>query len=99
LWDDEFVGWVDRFAAMDLKERPRPILPNGKQLFPDALRARVYRFFIERIKRLSPSTRIALCGETPEMWEELRAELGMTPENYVCACGPDSVPGNPLFRS
>ena len=84
---------------MDPKVRPRPILPNGKQLFPDDLRARVYRFFIEKIKSLSPRTRIAICGETPEMWEKLRPELGMTPENYVCACGPDSVPGNPLFSS
>jgi hypothetical protein len=98
LWDDEFVGWVDKFAAMDPKARPRPIIPNGKQLFPDELRARVYRFFIEKIKTLSPSTRIALCGETPEMWDALGPDLGMTPENYVCACGPDSVPGNPLFR-
>ena len=99
LWDDEFVGWVDKYAAMEPKERPRPIIPNGKQLFPDELRASVYRFFMERIRKLSPSTRIALCGETPEMWEALRNELGMTPENYVCACGPDSVPGNPLFLS
>jgi spore photoproduct lyase len=99
LWDEEFVAWVDKFAAMDPKERPRPILPNGKQLFPNDLRARVYRFFIQKIKVLSPTTRIAICGETPEMWQELRPELGMTPENYVCACGPDSVPGNPLFKA
>ncbi|MBM4087500.1 MAG: hypothetical protein FJ272_22120 [Planctomycetes bacterium] len=97
LWDEEFVAWVDRFAAMDPKERPRPILPNGKQLFPHETRARVYRFFVERIQRLSPKTRIALCGETPEMWEELRTELRMTPDDYVCACGPVSVPGSPLL--
>lgn len=70
---------------------------NGKQLFPHEARARVYRFFIERIKELSPTTRIALCGETPDMWDELRSELGMDPGDYVCACGPTSVPGNPLF--
>jgi hypothetical protein len=97
LWDPEFVAAVDHLAALPPEQRPRPILPNGKQLFPDELRARVYRFFIERIRALSPSTRIALCGETPEMWTALRDELGMTPEHYVCACGPDSVPGNALF--
>lgn len=98
LWDPEFVASVDRAAALPPAERPRPILPNGKQLFPDSLRARVYRFFIERIRALSPGTRIALCGETPEMWAELGADLGMTPEHYVCACGPDSVPGNALLQ-
>jgi len=99
LWDEEFVSWVDKFAEMEPTQRPRPILPNGKQLFPHEVRAGVYRFFIERIKRLSPRTKISLCGETPEMWEELRSELGMTPERYVCACGPDSVPGNPILEA
>jgi len=97
LWDPEFVAAVERSAALPPEQRPRPILPNGKQLFPDELRLAVYRFFIERIRALSPTTRMALCGETPEMWAALRAELGMTPEHYVCACGPDSVPGNALL--
>jgi len=97
FWDDEFLGYIDTFAAMEPSDRPRDILPNGKQLFPHEARARVYRFFIERIKALSPTTRIALCGETPDMWQELAADLEMEPSNYVCACGPTSVPGNPLF--
>jgi len=37
-------------------------------------------------------------GETPEMWEAPREELGMAPEHYVCTCGPDSVPGHPLMQ-
>jgi hypothetical protein len=98
LWDEEFVGWVDKFAAMEPAQRPQPIIPNGKQLFPHELRARVYRFFVKKIGELAPDTRVALCGETPEMWDELRDELGMTPDRYVCACGPDSVPGNPLLK-
>ncbi len=98
LWDEDFAGWVDRMAALEPKARPRPILPNGKQLFSDELRARAYRFFIEQIRKRSPATRIALCGETPEMWAALASDLGMTPDNYVCACGPDSVPGHPLLH-
>jgi len=97
FWDEEFLAYVDEFAAMDSAERPQDIIPNGKQIFPHHARAEVYRFFIEQVQRRSPGTRIALCGETPEMWEELHAELGMDPSNYVCACGPNSVPGNPLF--
>ncbi|NOZ23093.1 MAG: hypothetical protein GXP25_18625 [Planctomycetes bacterium] len=97
FWDEEFLGYIDGFAAMDPDKRPRDIFPNGKQLFPHEARAEVYRFFIRRIKTLSPTTRIALCGETPDMWEDLGSELGMDPSNYVCACGPTSVPGHPMF--
>jgi len=97
LWDDEFLGYVDRYAAMEPAERPRPILPNGKQVFPHEARLGVYRFFLAEIRRRSPGTRVALCGETPEMWDELSDELGMSPDCYVCACGPTSVPGNPLL--
>ena len=97
LWDDELLGYVDQYAAMEPEDRPRPIIPNGKQLFPHHARARVYRFFMDEVWQRSPKTRIALCGETPEMWDELGGELGMDPENYVCACGPTSVPGHPLL--
>ena len=97
LWDDEYAGYVDEFAAMPPEQRPYPIIPNGKQLFPHDARVRMYRHFTDQIRRLSPATRIAFCGETPEIWAEFKDEVGMTPENYVCACGPTSAPGNPLF--
>lgn len=99
LWDDEYAGYVDQYAAMEPSQRPYPVLPNGKQLFPHEARVRLYRFFIERIRELSPHTRIAFCGETPQIWEEFREEVGMVPGEYVCACGPTSVPGNPLFQA
>ena len=72
-------------------------MPNGKQVCPHEARARVYRFFLAEVRRRSPGTRVALCGETPEMWDELGDELGMSPDRYVCACGPTSVPGTPLL--
>jgi len=97
LWDEEYLDYVDKYAAMDPDERPRGILPNGKQVFPHDARARVYSFFINKIREINTDVRIALCGETPEMWDEMDPELGMTPDNYVCACGPTSVPGNPLL--
>lgn len=98
LWDDEYRGYVEQYAAMEPSERPVPIIPNGKQVFPHEARLRIYRFLIEHIRRLNATVPISLCGETPEMWEALREELGMTPEHYVCTCGPDSVPGNPLLQ-
>ena len=98
LWDDEYRGYVEQYAAMEPSERPVPIIPNGKQVFPHEARLRIYRFLIEHIRRLNATVPISLCGETPEMWEALRKELGMTPEHYVCTCGPDSAPGNPLLQ-
>jgi hypothetical protein len=95
LWDNEYLGYVDEYADMEPDQRPRGIFPNGKQVFPHDARAKVYRFFLERIRNLSRDTRVALCGETPEIWEELGSELGMEPADYVCACGSTSTPGNP----
>lgn len=97
LWDEEYRGYVARYAAMAPAERPRPIIPQGKQVFPHAARAQVYRFLLGEVRRYDRAIPVSLCGETPEMWEELAGELQMTPENYVCTCGPDSVPGNPLL--
>ena len=97
LWDDEYAAYVDRFAAMAPEDRPYPVLPNGKQLFPHEARVAMYRLFTDRIRELSPRTRIAFCGETPEIWREFQHEVGMTPQEYVCACGPTSVPGHRLF--
>jgi len=97
LWDPEFLAHIDRYAAMEPGQRPRPILPNGKQVFPHDARLGVYRFFLDEIRTRSPGTRVALCGETPEMWHALGPTLGMTPDHYVCACGPTAVPGNPLL--
>jgi len=98
LWDPAFRAYVDTYAATPDAARPFDVIPNGKHIFPHDARASVYRFFIGRINALNPDTRIALCGETPEMWDELHGELGMVPDEYVCACGPTSVPGNPLFN-
>jgi hypothetical protein len=97
LWDEQYSGYVDQYAAMDPEDRPYPILPNGKQLFPHEARVAMYRVFIDRIRELAPKTRIAFCGETPEIWAEFQDEVGMTPADFVCACGPTSVPGHPLL--
>jgi len=67
LWDREFADHVHTYAAMPPGDRPIPVTPNGKQLFPHEARLTVYRFLVDCIRRHSPNTRVALCGETPEM--------------------------------
>jgi len=98
LLDPEYV---DACREMYAGEPPgKPYWPAGKQMFPHELRLQILRFFVERIRRFDPDVPISFCDETPEMWAEFtREELGHGPEEYVCTCGPTSVPGNPLLRS
>jgi hypothetical protein len=65
--------------------------------FPHEIRERIYRYFIRRIREVSPETPLVICLETPEMWGALGNELGMDPDNYVCCCGPSCTPENPLL--
>lgn len=69
---------------------------TGGKLPHDA-RAEIHQFYIDEIHRVSPSTRISLCAETRKMWDSFGHKLGMSPKNFVCNCGPTSVPGNPLL--
>ena len=64
---------------------------------PHPVREEIYRFFLEKIREVSPGTPVVTCLETPEMWNSLGDELRMSPENYICCCGPTSTPENPLF--
>jgi hypothetical protein len=71
--------------------------PSSKHILPHHLRREVYDFALGEIRRRDQRVRVALCNETIEMWAELGPQLGISPEEYVCGCGPTSVPGNPLF--
>ena len=69
----------------------------GKYLFPHALRESALRFAVSEIRRCSPQTPVSICNETPAMWAAMGDLLDMKPDHYVCCCGPDSVPGNPML--
>ena len=96
LLDAEYVAMARELYSGEPPEKP--FWPGGKQMFPHEARAAIYRFFIEHMRELDPDVPISLCDETPEMWGEFADELAGTPAEYVCACGPTSVPGNPLLR-
>jgi hypothetical protein len=40
---------------------------------------------------------VSVCHGTPATWDALGALTGMTPENYICNCGPTSTPGDPVY--
>ena len=61
--------------------------------FPHQARAKVYSYYIDEIRRLSPATPVSLCSERRELWDMLAQKLTMSPEDLFCCCGGQSVPG------
>jgi spore photoproduct lyase len=65
--------------------------------FPPELRAELYREVAHLFEQYSPRTRVALCLEAPDVWQDLADCL--TPRQggqFLCNCGPRAVP--PLWR-
>lgn len=58
----------------------------------------VYRFCIETVRRLSPATPVSVCHGTAHTWQALGEAMRMTPEEYICNCGPLSTPGGPVYE-
>ncbi|MEW6360234.1 MAG: radical SAM protein [Planctomycetota bacterium] len=84
-FDEEFVRAMRQDATL-LKERQ-----CGP--FPHRVRAEIYNFYIDEIRKVAPDVPISLSTETSEMWETLGEKLGFGPYNYVCGCGPQCTPG------
>lgn len=61
--------------------------------FPDEVRATIYRHYLAEIRKRHPTIPVSLSTESWEMWKALAPEFGMTATNYVCGCGPQTVPG------
>jgi len=71
----------------------------GKHTFPHDYRLKIYRHVFNEIRKMDPHVPISICNETKEMWQALDEFLRpMTPKDYVCCCGPTSVPGNPWLK-
>jgi hypothetical protein len=107
----ELLGWMDyedlvRILPPDLLD---PAMLEAARAAADALRGdrsgpfpesthqEIYRFCVETVRRLSPRTPVAVCHGTPETWEALGPLMGMTPDRYICNCGPTSAPGDAIY--
>ncbi len=87
----EYVAAMEE-AADDMKE-----VHTGP--FPPAVRAEVYRFFIEEVRRWSKEVPIYLSTESRELWDELGPQIGQDKRAFVCGCGPLALPGGGLAVS
>jgi len=88
LFDDEYKAVIEKLAEENA-------VNYVKQIIPHEYRLKIYRFFINELKRISANTPFSICMETPDMWNELRDDIGMNENDYVCCCGPESVPRHP----
>ena len=66
--------------------------------FTQQTHADIYSFCIDAVRRLSPRTPVSVCHGTAATWNALGGKMKMTPENYICNCGPLSAPGGRLYE-
>jgi len=60
--------------------------------FPEWVRAEIYEYHLREIRRWSTDVPVSLSTENWKMWSRLGATLGCNALNYVCGCGPNSIP-------
>jgi len=108
----ELLGWmtVDDLLAILPRDLLEPGALAGAEAARDELRdvtwgpftqethELVYRYLIETVQRLSPGTPVSPCHGTPATWRALGGLIGMTPDDYLCNCGPQSAPGGRLYE-
>ena len=107
----ELLGWMDVTdllamfdrdlldpAAVRAAENARDQLAEVRWgPFTQETHEDIYRFCIETVRRLSPQTPVSVCHGTPATWEALGDAVKMSPQDYICNCGPQSAPSGELY--
>ena len=60
--------------------------------FPPEVRAEIYEFHFNEIRRHNAEIPVSLSTESPVLWGMLGEKLATGPATYVCGCGPNSTP-------
>ncbi len=95
VFDRAFLDPVAVRAAEDAREALREV-PWGP--FTQQTHEEVYRYCIETVREISPSTPVSVCHGTEATWGALGSDMAMTPDCYLCNCGPDATPGCALYE-
>ena len=107
----ELLGWMEAEDLLALFDRdvldPKAVAAAeaaAEELrqvrwgpFDQATHDEIYRFCVDQVRRLSPTTPVSVCHGTPATWQSLGPGMAMTPTQYVCNCGPQSAPGGDIY--
>lgn len=87
------LGDLDE-AALEAARAEAPTMAGVKGApFPPRLRAELYAEVAAMIREASPTTRVALCLETPEVWDRVgNAVVPRRGRAFLCNCGPGATP-------
>ena len=91
MLDPDFLQEAEK-AKDEMKDRSvRP--------YPHHVRAEIYKFYLEEIRKYDRDVPVTLCTEALDMWKEMGPLLGQTPASFVCGCGPMTIPGLKSLRA
>lgn len=103
LWTLSMVPFeeLDRIVSLDAldpealelaREHKEAMAGEKGAPFPESFRAEMYEVAADAIARYSPTTRVALCLETPPVVKQLLPSLAVVGNQQVCNCGPRCTP-------
>lgn len=67
--------------------------------YPHNVRAEIYCYLTEQVRRWDEDVPLYLSTESREMWDEMTGALGQKPESFFCGCTPVGLPGGKLAAS
>jgi DNA repair photolyase len=91
------VGLLDPRFVRAAEESVEEVRDTMCKPFPEWARAEIYEHYLGEIRKRSADVPVSLSTETWAMWKRFEGALGATARNYVCGCGPQSVPGRRLL--
>jgi hypothetical protein len=91
LLDREYVQ-----RARDAAEEMEGVITGP---FPHDVRAEIYHYLTEQVRRWDEDVPLYISTESREMWDEMTEALGQKPESFFCGCNPIGLPGGKLAVS
>lgn len=91
LLEPEYLAAAERAVQEVANTRTKP--------FPEDVRAEIYEHYFREIRLRNSDVPVSLSTENWQMWKRLNNMLGCTATNYVCGCGPNSIPWRKKLES
>ena len=87
------VDLLDPICLKAAEESREETEPTRTKPFPQWVRTEIYEHYLTEIRKWDPDIPVSLSTESFSIWKALGHKLGFTATNYVCGCGPQSIPG------